>query len=56
MLVTALLIGIFGVLCIALGVLIGKGLGRTEEFRDAQRTTEVMQFTLDEADELKKKR
>jgi hypothetical protein len=49
--VTLFLIAIYGTLCIALGVLIGKGLGRVEEFRDSQRETEILEFVADAAGE-----
>lgn len=48
MLIAATLI-VAGMLCAIAGYAVGKAVGHAEEFREAQRATELMEFTIDAA-------
>lgn len=45
-------VGIYGILCGCAGYALGKRNGISEEFRDEQRTAEVLEFVMDD-DELR---
>lgn len=48
--VPAALVGIYGSLCGVIGYALGKRAGISEEFRDEQRQTEILDFVIPAAE------